>query len=131
MDTSLNKPSRQRCLPSPLTQPSRAASLPPPLSFPPERGFICAEVMKFEELKELGTESAVKAAGKYRQQGKVSTEGRGAERDAERGRPGSRQEERERELQTRMGRCPGDACDHGNNDQTWAALHTTAMAPSL
>ncbi|GIM12359.1 hypothetical protein Vretimale_15713 [Volvox reticuliferus] len=35
-----------------------------------ERGFICAEVMKYDELKELGTESAVKAAGKYRQQGK-------------------------------------------------------------
>jgi len=35
-----------------------------------ERGFICAEVMKFDELKELGTESAVKAAGKYRQEGK-------------------------------------------------------------
>nr|AAP43929.1 GTP-binding protein [Triticum aestivum] len=31
-----------------------------------ERGFICAEVMKFEDLKELGSESAVKAAGKYR-----------------------------------------------------------------
>jgi obg-like ATPase 1 len=35
-----------------------------------ERGFICAEVMKFDELKELGNENAVKAAGKYRQQGK-------------------------------------------------------------
>ena len=35
-----------------------------------ERGFICAEVMKFDELKELGTEAAVKAAGKYRQEGK-------------------------------------------------------------
>jgi obg-like ATPase 1 len=35
-----------------------------------ERGFICAEVMKFDELKELGTENAVKAAGKYRQEGK-------------------------------------------------------------
>lgn len=35
-----------------------------------ERGFICAEVMKFEELKELGNENAVKAAGKYRQEGK-------------------------------------------------------------
>ncbi|CAM6100999.1 unnamed protein product [Calypogeia fissa] len=35
-----------------------------------ERGFICAEVMKFEDLKELGTESAVKAAGKYKQEGK-------------------------------------------------------------
>jgi obg-like ATPase 1 len=36
-----------------------------------ERGFICAEVMKFEEFKELGSESAVKAAGKYRQEGKT------------------------------------------------------------
>ncbi|KAF7842453.1 obg-like ATPase 1 [Senna tora] len=47
-----------------------------------ERGFICAEVMKFEDLKELGTESAVKrascqkgsgskAAGKYKQEGKT------------------------------------------------------------
>lgn len=35
-----------------------------------ERGFICAEVMHFNELKELGTEAAVKAAGKYRQEGK-------------------------------------------------------------
>ena len=33
-----------------------------------ERGFICAEVMKFDELKELGSEGEVKAAGKYRQQ---------------------------------------------------------------
>lgn len=31
-----------------------------------ERGFICAEVMHYEELKELGSENAVKAAGKYR-----------------------------------------------------------------
>ncbi|KAF3789732.1 Obg-like ATPase 1 [Nymphaea thermarum] len=36
-----------------------------------ERGFICAEVMKFEDLKELSSESAVKAAGKYRQEGKT------------------------------------------------------------
>jgi obg-like ATPase 1 len=36
-----------------------------------ERGFICAEVMKFEEYKELGSEAAVKAAGKYKQQGKL------------------------------------------------------------
>ncbi|KAG4948987.1 hypothetical protein JHK82_042181 [Glycine max] len=36
-----------------------------------ERGFICAEVMKFEDLKELGSESAVKAAGKYKQEGKT------------------------------------------------------------
>ncbi|GJU70927.1 OLA1 protein [Tanacetum coccineum] len=36
-----------------------------------ERGFICAEVMKFEDLKEHGSESAVKAAGKYKQEGKT------------------------------------------------------------
>ncbi|KAG0522869.1 hypothetical protein BDA96_07G074900 [Sorghum bicolor] len=36
-----------------------------------ERGFICADVMKFEDLKELGSESAVKAAGKYKQEGKT------------------------------------------------------------
>ena len=35
-----------------------------------ERGFICADVMGFEELKELGSELAVKAAGKLRQEGK-------------------------------------------------------------
>lgn len=35
-----------------------------------ERGFICAEVMTYSDLKELGSENAVKAAGKYRQQGK-------------------------------------------------------------
>lgn len=35
-----------------------------------ERGFICAEVMKFTDLKELQTEAAVKAAGKYRQRGR-------------------------------------------------------------
>ena len=34
-----------------------------------ERGFICAEVMHYDELKELGSEAAVKAAGKYRQEG--------------------------------------------------------------
>lgn len=33
-----------------------------------ERGFICAEVMHYDELKELGTEAAVRAAGKYRQE---------------------------------------------------------------
>jgi len=38
-----------------------------------ERGFICAEVMKYDELKELGNEGAVKAAGKYRQEGKNYT----------------------------------------------------------
>jgi len=36
-----------------------------------EKGFICAEVMKYEEFKELGSEGAVKAAGKYRQEGKT------------------------------------------------------------
>jgi len=36
-----------------------------------ERGFICAETMAFEDLKEHGTENAVKAAGKYRQEGKL------------------------------------------------------------
>jgi len=35
-----------------------------------EKGFIMAEVMKFDEYKEHGSESAVKAAGGYRQQGK-------------------------------------------------------------
>jgi len=36
-----------------------------------EKFFIKAEVMKYEELKELGSETAVKAAGKYRTQGKT------------------------------------------------------------
>ncbi|KAA8519349.1 hypothetical protein F0562_013605 [Nyssa sinensis] len=36
-----------------------------------ERGFICAEVMKFDDLKELGSEATVKASGKYRQEGKT------------------------------------------------------------
>mmetsp|Transcript_17374 Transcript_17374/g.44705 ORF Transcript_17374/g.44705 Transcript_17374/m.44705 type:complete len:404 (-) Transcript_17374:125-1336(-) len=36
-----------------------------------ERGFICAEVMAFEELKEKGSEAAMKAAGRYRQEGKT------------------------------------------------------------
>lgn len=35
-----------------------------------EKGFIMAEVMKFDDLKELGTEHAVKSAGKYHQEGK-------------------------------------------------------------
>mmetsp|Transcript_40677 Transcript_40677/g.105167 ORF Transcript_40677/g.105167 Transcript_40677/m.105167 type:complete len:392 (+) Transcript_40677:149-1324(+) len=35
-----------------------------------ERGFICAEVMEYADLVELGNEQAVKAAGKYRQKGK-------------------------------------------------------------
>jgi ribosome-binding ATPase YchF (GTP1/OBG family) len=36
-----------------------------------ERGFICAEVMAYEELKEAGNEMAVKAKGRYRQEGKT------------------------------------------------------------
>ena len=35
-----------------------------------ERGFIRAEVMSFEDLDELGSESAVKEAGKLRLEGK-------------------------------------------------------------
>eukprot|EP01012_Entosiphon_sulcatum_P031570 TRINITY_DN4001_c0_g2_i1.p1 TRINITY_DN4001_c0_g2~~TRINITY_DN4001_c0_g2_i1.p1 ORF type:complete len:394 (-),score=69.50 TRINITY_DN4001_c0_g2_i1:45-1226(-) len=35
-----------------------------------EKGFICAEIMAFADLKEHGNEGAVKAAGKYRQCGK-------------------------------------------------------------
>ncbi|XP_077997262.1 obg-like ATPase 1 [Glandiceps talaboti] len=35
-----------------------------------EKGFIMAEVMKYEDFKELGSEAAVKAGGKYRQQGR-------------------------------------------------------------
>lgn len=35
-----------------------------------EKGFICAEVMKYTDFVELGNENAVKAEGKYRQQGK-------------------------------------------------------------
>lgn len=35
-----------------------------------EKGFICAEIFKFKDLKELGSEKAVKDAGLYRQQGR-------------------------------------------------------------
>merc|ERR1712098_595124 len=35
-----------------------------------EKGFIMAEVMKFDDFKEHGSEAGVKAAGGYRQQGK-------------------------------------------------------------
>merc|ERR1712110_540481 len=38
-----------------------------------EKGFIMAEVMKFEDFKENGTEAATKAAGKYRQNGRTYT----------------------------------------------------------
>lgn len=36
-----------------------------------ERGFICAEVMSFDDLKQHGTEAEVKAVGRYRQEGKM------------------------------------------------------------
>jgi len=36
-----------------------------------EKNFICAEVQAYEDLKEYGTEAAVKAAGKLRQQGRT------------------------------------------------------------
>lgn len=36
-----------------------------------ERGFIAAEVMKFDDLQELGSEKAVKEAGKLRTEGKT------------------------------------------------------------
>jgi len=35
-----------------------------------EHKFVCGEIMSFDDLKEHGSETAVKAAGKYRQQGK-------------------------------------------------------------
>jgi len=35
-----------------------------------EKGFIMAEVMKFDDFKEEGSEAACKSAGKYRQQGR-------------------------------------------------------------
>lgn len=35
-----------------------------------ERGFISADIMKMNDLKDLGSEAAVKSAGKYLQKGK-------------------------------------------------------------
>ena len=35
-----------------------------------ENKFVCGEIMSYEDLKEHGSEGAVKAAGKLRQQGK-------------------------------------------------------------
>ena len=35
-----------------------------------ENKFVCGEIMSYEDLHEYGSESAVKAAGKLRQQGK-------------------------------------------------------------
>ncbi|GJE85672.1 YchF family ATPase [Phanerochaete sordida] len=36
-----------------------------------ENKFVCGEIMSYEDLRELGSESAVKAAGKLRQQGRT------------------------------------------------------------
>jgi len=36
-----------------------------------EKGFVCAEVMKFDDFKEEGSEAATKAAGKYHQRGRT------------------------------------------------------------
>jgi len=36
-----------------------------------EKGFVCAEVMKYEDFKEFKSEAAVKAAGKFKQEGKT------------------------------------------------------------
>lgn len=35
-----------------------------------EKGFICAEIMKYDDLMQYGSEVAVKAEGKYLQKGK-------------------------------------------------------------
>lgn len=35
-----------------------------------EKNFVCGEIMRYEDLKELGSEAAVKAAGKYITKGK-------------------------------------------------------------
>jgi len=36
-----------------------------------ERGFICAEIMKFDDLAQLGSEAEVKSEGLYKQEGKT------------------------------------------------------------
>jgi obg-like ATPase 1 len=38
-----------------------------------EKGFVCAEVQKFDDFKELGSEAALRAAGKLKQEGKLYT----------------------------------------------------------
>lgn len=35
-----------------------------------EKNFVCGEIMRFEDLKELGSEAAVRAGGKYNTKGK-------------------------------------------------------------
>lgn len=41
-----------------------------PFSSDFENKFVCGEIMTYDDLKEHGSETAVKAAGKLRQQGK-------------------------------------------------------------
>ena len=36
-----------------------------------ENKFVCGEIMSYDDLKEYGSEAAVKAAGKLKQQGKT------------------------------------------------------------
>lgn len=36
-----------------------------------ENKFVCGEIMSYEDLREYGSEAAVKAAGKLKQQGKT------------------------------------------------------------
>jgi obg-like ATPase 1 len=36
-----------------------------------EKGFVCGEIMAFEELREAGSEAELKAKGRYRQEGKT------------------------------------------------------------
>ncbi len=36
-----------------------------------ENKFVCGEIMAYEDLREYGSEAAVKAAGKLKQQGKT------------------------------------------------------------
>ena len=46
------------------------AALDPSPSSDFENKFVCGEIMSYDDLKEHGSEAAVKAAGKLRQQGK-------------------------------------------------------------
>ncbi|KAG9349498.1 hypothetical protein JZ751_027943 [Albula glossodonta] len=58
---------------TPLTKGTKAPQAAGKIHTDFEKGFIMAEVMKFQDFKEEGSESAVKAAGKYRQQGRNYT----------------------------------------------------------
>ena len=56
-----------------IKQGSTAPEAPGAIHSDFERGFIAAEVMKYSDLAELGSEQAVKAAGKLRTEGKTYT----------------------------------------------------------